>query len=194
MPDPGILTYKQAIGPIAAIVFAILVIYAFDASATGFMNSAVRAAYGIARDQVLFPSWFASINKYKVPGKNVIATSIIVAGTAIAAGLAWGPVMGSVFLLTSNGYFNFLNHLLASVGLINYKRKNKERIGIVTILVSAAVVIALGAAIVLSAVSPPPLDYAGLTSLAWFIIGTIVYLVEMRRKPEKVRAFGEFTL
>ncbi|ADL18981.1 Amino acid permease [Acidilobus saccharovorans 345-15] len=194
LPDPGIIIYGSVLGSIAAIIFAVLVIYAFDASAVGFLNSAVRAGYGIARDGILFPSWFTKPNKFKVPGKNVTASAIIVTGTAIASGLVWGPVMGSVFLLTSNGYFNFINHLLASIGLVNFKRKRGERVGAGLIAVVIALVLALGAAIVLSAMAPPPLDYAGLTSLVWFIIGNIVYLVEKRRKPDNMKKFGEFTL
>ncbi|AWR96856.1 amino acid permease [Acidianus sulfidivorans JP7] len=193
LADPGIIIYDSAIGSIAGIIFAIFIINSFNSSTIGFGNSQIRTVYGMARDSVVFPKLFTEINKYGVPGKNIIIMSIVNAVLAITSGLIMGPLNASIFLITANAFYSFLNHLLGAIGLIRYN-KNRGTLKITHVIIAGIVVVALGAAIILSAFAPPPLDYAGLFALSWFIAGSIIYLIEKKRNPEKIKRFGDYSL
>jgi amino acid transporter len=192
-PDPGIIIYAASISPIAAAIFAGFIINSFNSSTIDFGNSQVRMAYGMARDRVLFPLLFTEINKYGVPGKAISSMGLLNLGIALAVGLAFCPLNGSTFLITSNAYFNFLNHMLASFGLIRFKHKNGT-LKLKDIIIGGIVIVTLAAAIVLSAISPSPLDYAGALALGWFVFSTILYLIEKKRHPENLKRFGDYSL
>ncbi len=193
LPDPGIIIYDAALGSIFGIIFTIFIVNSFNSSTIGFGNSQVRTVYGMARDGVVFPKQFTEINKYGVPGKNIIIMAILNAGLAITAGLIMGPLNASIFLITANAFYSFLNHLLAAIGLIRYNKK-QGTLRLTHVVVGGITVIALGAAIILSAMAPPPLDYAGIFALSWFILGTIIYVIEKKRNPEKIKKFGDYSL
>jgi amino acid transporter len=193
LPDPGIIIYSLAISPIAAAIFAGFIINSFNSSTIGFGNSQIRMVYGMARDGVLFPKMFTDINKFGVPGKATIVMGGLNLGIALGAGLAMGPLNGSIFIITSNAYFNFLNHILASIGLIRFKYVN-HMLTIRDVTIGGVAIVALSAAIVLSAMSPPPLDYAGLLALGWFVFSVILYFVEKKRNLENLKKFGDYSL
>jgi amino acid transporter len=193
LPDPGITIYSSYFGVAVAAVYAVFVLNSFNSSAVAFANNAVRMSYGLAREGVLFPKVFARINRHGVPGYGVILSGFINVAVALAAGFLFGPLTGGIFLIVNNTVLNYLNHMLAGVGLIRYHRSKGTLSVVRHVVVPVAVFVALAAAI-LYEVYPapaPPLNYAAYVTAAWIVIGFAVYAALKRLRPAEIEKIGE---
>jgi amino acid transporter len=196
LPDPGIIVYGKFLGAVAAGILTVLVLNSFNSSTIGSQNGQTRMSYAMARDGVVFPKIFSEINKYGVPGKGILINGIINGVIAIITGLVLGPLEAGIFLITTNAFFGFLNHMLGGVGLLLYHRKNKTLNLFKHVFVPIVVFIVLATAIVYAVypAPPAPLNYAAYVALAWVIIGVIVYAVLTRKKPQNIEKFADFSL
>ena len=71
LSDPGIYVYTKYLGQAVAAIFALFIINSFNSSGVAFETSTVRTSYAYARDKILFPKVFTSINKHKVYARNI---------------------------------------------------------------------------------------------------------------------------
>jgi len=196
LPDPGITVYLRYLGVIGAALFAFFVLNSYNSAAVGYANNYARLTFGMGRDGVLFTGPFAKINKYGVPGRGILLQGVLNAAAALVAGFLLGPFMGSVFLITSNGFFIFLNHMLGGVGLALHKHRTRSLRVFRHVVIPAIVFVALGAAIVYSVypAPPAPLNYATYVAGAWILLGVLIYLILRRRHPGKMSKLGDYSL
>ncbi len=196
LPDPGILIYEKYFGMVVAGIFATFILNSFFSSSVAFTNNTIRMAYGTARENVLFPKSFTKVNKYGIPHINLIVTAIIAVVLVIVTGFLIGPLMAGVFLITSNAFFNYLNHILAGIGLARYHYKHKSLKIFRHIIIPALVIIALVLAIVYAIypAPPAPLNYAAWVAGAWILVYIIVYFYLRSKKPDDLQKLGEFSL
>ena len=196
LSDPGIYVYTKYLGLAVAAVFALFIINSFNSSGVAFETSTVRTSYAYARDRILFPKVFTSINKHKVPGNLVIFTGLLSITIAIVSGLILGPLTASLFLIISNSIFSFSNHAIAGIGLgVYHKRKGSLRI-IQHLIIPWAVAIALVVAIVyvVYPAPAPPLNYASYISGIYFVFIIALYFYYRAKKPDVLEEVGKFTL
>ncbi|MEM0140138.1 MAG: APC family permease [Ferroplasma sp.] len=196
LADPGIFVYTKYLGVIVAAIFALFIINSFNSSGVAFETSTVRTSYAYARDGIMFPKVFSTINKHSVPGNLVIFTGILSIVIAIVSGLLLGPLTASLFLIISNSIFSFSNHALAGVGLGFYHKRNGTLKIIQHIIIPWAVTVALIVAIfyVVYPAPPPPLNYASYIAGIYLIFIIAAYLYYLKKKPEIIEEVGKFTL
>ncbi len=196
LPDPGLIIYEKYFGVVVAGIFAVFILNSFFSASVSFTNNTIRMAYGTARENVIFPKSFTKANKYGIPYINLTVTLIIAMVIVIATGLWIGPLMAGVFLITSNAFFNFLNHMLAGVGIARYHYKHKSLKVFRHIVIPALVIIALGFAIAYAIYPAPaaPLNYAAWLAGVWIVAGIIVYVYLNSKKHDDLKKLGDFSL
>ncbi len=196
LPDPGIIIYLKYFGIIGAALLAIFVINSYNSSAVSFANNAIRMAYGTGRDGLLFPRSLLKINKHGVPGNLVWFTAILTIVVSIIAGEILGPLMGGIFLITSNAFFTYINHMLAAAGIAKYHWGKPSFKWLRHLIIPIIVIAALTAAIIL-AVYPapaPPLNYAAYVAGAYVVVFFIIYAIVRAKYKERLEKFGDFSL
>lgn len=196
LPDPGIIILGRYLGPIAAALYTIFVINSFNSSIIGSQNGQTRMAYALSRDGLVFPQSFKRINRFGVPGFNIIITGIINAVIGIITGLILGPLEAGIFLITTNAFFGFVNHILGGIGLGLYHRRNHTVNIFKHVVIPLIVLGTLGTAIVFAVYPAPPypLNYASYVAAAWTLVGVLVYILLRRSRKENLDKFGTFTL
>ncbi|MEM3791038.1 MAG: APC family permease [Thermoproteota archaeon] len=196
LPDPGVLIYEKYFGAIVAGIYAIFVLNSFFSSSIAFTNNTIRMAYGTARENIIFPKSFMKVNKFGIPYINLIVTVIIEAAIALITGLLLGPLMAGIFLIVSNSFFNYTNHMLAGIGIARYHYKHKSLKIFRHVIIPVLVIIALAIAIIY-AIYPapaPPLNFAAYVAGVWILLGIIVYLYIRSKKPEDLRKLGDYSI
>jgi amino acid transporter len=196
LPDPGVLIYEKYFGVVIAGIFAIFILNSFFSASVAFTNNTIRMAYGTARDNVIFPKSFMKLNKHGIPYINLTVTMIIAIVLILATGLWLGPLLAGVFLIVSNAFFNYLNHMLAGIGIARYHYKHKSLKIVRHVIIPALVIIALGFAIAYAIYPAPaaPLNYAAWVAGVWIVVGIIVYLYLRSKKPDELKKLGDFSV
>ncbi len=196
LPDPGIAIYLKYMGAAAAIIYAIFIVNSFNSSGVSFGTSAIRTAYGFARDGILFPKSFTKINRHKVPGRIVIFNGLLSAVIAIISGLLMGPFTASIFLILSNTVFSFFNHSLAGIELGVYHRR-KGTLSILKHIVVpyiTSILLIIAIVYVVYPAPPPPLNYSAWIAGIYAIVIIVLYLYYRSRSPELVAVVGDFSI
>jgi amino acid transporter len=195
-PDPGILIYEKYLGGIITALYFIFIINSFNSSEVSFGTSAIRTAYGFARDGILFPKSFTKINKHKVPGNIVLFNGALSLVIALVAGILMGPFTASIFLILSNTVFSFFNHSLAGIELGVYnKRKGSLNIIkhiVVPYLTSFMLLIAI--IYVVYPAPSPPLNFSAWIAGIYAILLIILYIYYKRKSPDKINSVGNFSI
>jgi Amino acid transporters len=196
LPDPGIIIYIKYFGIIGAGLLAIFVLNSYNSSAVSFANNAIRMAYGTGRDGLIFPKSLLKINKHGVPGNLVWFTAIITIVISIIAGELLGPLMGGIFLITSNAFFSYINHMLAAAGIARYHYGKSTFKWFRHLIIPVIVIVALAAAIILAVYPAPsyPLNYAAYVAGAYVIVFFIIYAIVRSKYRERLEKFGDFSL
>ena len=195
-PDPGILIYEKYLGGIITALYIIFIVNSFNSSGVSFGTSAIRTAYGFARDGILFPKSFTKINGHKVPGNIVLFNGGLSLVIALVAGILMGPFTASIFLILSNTVFSFFNHSLAGIELgVYHKRKGSLKIIkhiVVPYLTSFMLIIAI--IYVVYPAPPPPLNYSAWIAGIYAILLIILYVYYKRKFPDKINSVGNFSI
>lgn len=130
-PDPGLLVFKQYLGPIGFALLIAFTINSYFSYGVAKTNAVSRIWYSAARDGVLFPKSLAKIHpKYKTPGNAMtwwLLPSFII---DIILGLIYGPLIAGFVLLTMAGICIIFTHVFANTGLSLFSylelRKTKQ--------------------------------------------------------------------
>ncbi|MGC8568604.1 MAG: APC family permease [Nitrososphaeria archaeon] len=197
LPDPLIVVYNQYFGPIVAGALAVLVAVSFVISALAFATSGSRMVYGMARDGVLYPRLFTSINSYGVPGNAILLTGAVVAALSLIFGYVLGPLEAALFLLTFGSFFIYFGHIFASISLIAYSRKALTPMKVFTNIVIPAVSAILYILVLYFATYPAPtypLNIAVYAAWAVVVAHIIIYYIYRARHPDIMSRFGDYTL
>ncbi|EZQ10272.1 amino acid permease [Candidatus Acidianus copahuensis] len=195
LPDPGIIIYSSTLGIPIAIIYAALVFNSFNSSTIGFAVSGIRMIYGMARDGAL-PKIFYKVNKKGVPEVPTLLAGLLNAALVLSTGFLFGPLNAALFLITSSVVFTYLNHMLASIGLIKYHYKNRTLNLVKHLLIPMITVLALGAAIVTSLypAPPPPFVYGVYISIAFIVVIIGLYFYIKKKNPHIANKFGDYSL
>ncbi|ARM76928.1 APC family permease [Acidianus manzaensis] len=196
LSDPMIIIYSKYFNPVIVILLIILVAFMFNSSTLAFATSGSRMVYGMARDNVLYPSIFSKVNKHGVPGNAIILTGAIIGALSLISGYILGPLEASIFLITFGSFYVAFGHLFAAIGLVRYKVKIKMANLVKHIIIPVISAIAYIMVIYFGTYPAPafPLNIA--VFLAWGVLGlhAVGYYILKTRKPEIMKKFGDFSI
>lgn len=135
--------------------------------------------------------------KYGSPYKAALLVYIIAVAVSLGFGLAFGPYIGGLLMLVANAYAAYLEHILASIGLPFFARKNKV-FNIFTHLILPIIAIAILLAVLASTVYPSvpayPFNIAVYIGIAWIGISGLLTFLEFRVHPSSVNNAGQFSI
>lgn len=187
-PDPGIIVYRHYLGPVIALIFAAIIYNSYLMFGLAINNSLSRTAYGMARDDIVFPKkYFGKTHpKYKSPSRIIILVTAFGFIFAIANGIAFGPFNGGAYPFLMIGLMLILTHLIDNFALPLFIHRKKLKLNIMTHIVLPIVgVVFLGLALYYSLTPLPPLTAASSTYLwvaaGWIIAGVIYAIWKAKR-------------
>ncbi len=197
LPDPGLIIYSKYFGPIITALLAIFVLNSFNNSGIAAGNNGVRTAYRAAKEGLVFPKMFSRINnKYGTPGMNVWITALIMISVDLVSGFLIGPLDAALLLVITGGVANYLNHSLASIGLLKYHYRMHTLKLVRHILIPLVVTVSLLVAIVFDfyPAPAPPLNFGSYIIAVLILVFLIIYFVNRRKYPDKLKSFGDFSM
>lgn len=196
-PDGGLILFKS----VSYILFILLIIFtvnSFMGYNVAISNANSRNFYAFARDGVIMPKSLRAVHpKYGSPYKAALLVYIIAVAVSLGFGLAFGPYIGGLLMLVANAYAAYLEHILASIGLPFFARKNKV-FNIFTHLILPIIAIAILLAVLASTVYPSvpayPFNIAVYIGIAWIGISGLLTFLEFRVHPSSVNNAGQFSI
>ncbi|MEM3670944.1 MAG: APC family permease [Thermoprotei archaeon] len=191
-PDPGIIVYRNYLGPIVALLFAALIYNSYFAFGLAINNSLSRTMYAMARDGIILPRSLAATHpKYKSPHKIIALITGWSLAFALANGLIFGPFNGGVYPFVMIGLMLILTHAINNISLIAYVKRNRLKFsyllhGLIPLVATVFLALAIYYSFVPFPSAVPDIVYAYL-AFAWIVAG-IAYSLFMSRKVEKIAA------
>ncbi len=117
-PDPGLIVFRNYLGPIGFILLAIFTINSYFSYGVAKTNAVSRIWYSAARDGVVFPGSVSKLHpKHRTPANAMIlwlGSSFVL---DIILGLIFGPLTAGLVLLSMAGISIIFVHVFANTGL-----------------------------------------------------------------------------
>ncbi|QKR00200.1 APC family permease [Metallosphaera tengchongensis] len=196
LPDPMIVIYSKYFSPVIVDLLIVLVAFMFNSSIIAFATSGSRMIYGMARDNVLYPSTLSKINRHGAPGNAVLLTGAIIGALSLISGYLLGPLEASIFLITFGSFYVALGHMFAAISLMRHKIKEGKLKVIQHIVVPIISIIAYLLTIYYGTYPAPayPLNIAVYAAWAVLVAHVLTYYVLKRRYPMRMKTFGDHSL
>ena len=196
-PDPGLILFKS----VSYILFLLLVIFtvnSFMGYNVAVSNANSRNFYAFARDGVVMPRSLNAIHpKYGSPHKTALLIYVISIVISLTFGLLFGPLAGGLIMLFANAYAAYFEHILASIGLPFFARKNNF-FNLLYHLIIPIIGIAILLAVIVSTVYPAlpsyPYNIAVIIGIAWLGVSALLTYVEIKLHPSRVKNAGKYSL
>ena len=196
-PDPGLILFKS----VSYILFLLLIIFtvnSFMGYNVAVSNANARNFYAFARDGVIMPKSLNAIHpRYGSPHKAALLIYIIAIIISLTFGLLFGPLAGGLMMLFANAYAAYFEHILASIALPFYARKNNF-FNLLYHLIIPIIGIAILLAVIISTVYPAlpgyPYNIAVIIGIAWLGISALLTFIEIKLHPSRVKNAGIYSL
>ena len=123
-------------------------------------------------------------------------TALIMIAVDLVSGFLIGPLDAALLLVITGGVANYLNHSLASIGLLKYHYKMHTLKVVRHILVPLVVTVSLFVAIVYDfyPAPAPPLNFGSYIIAVLIAVFLIIYFENRRKYPDKLKSFGDFSM
>ena len=209
-PDPGLLVFRQYLGPVGFVLLIIFTINSYFSYGVSKTNAVSRIWYSGARDGVVYPKLVGKLNsKHKTPGNAMILWLGVSFVLDLILGLIYGPTNAGLVLLTMSGIAIIFVHITANTSLTLFSRNYLKKEGKSSILlhyIAPTVASALGAIVIYFTVesniatylsTPTSINLAYMVivifALVWVLVGaTAVALYYKLKKPEIIANAGMY--
>ena len=192
---PLTITANKLVGTAAAVLITFFFLESFYNVELSFFTSTVRYFYGIARDDLIIPAWFAKVDeKSHVPRRALILIVILSFPITLISGLLFGTFNGYVELAVGITVFALTVYIITNltVGFL-FRRLNEFNIiwHVVLPVISAALMVY----VIYGTIYPftYPYTYMTIIALIWAIIAAVLTLYIRKIKPEKYKVAGIYT-
>ena len=209
-PDPGLIVFKDYLGPIGFILLLIFTINSYFSYGVAKTNAVSRIWYSAARDGVILPKSISKIHpKYKTPGNAMTLWISISFLLDIILGIFFGPTTAGLILLTMAGIYIICVHVIANSALSVFSRtelKNKGESNLLLHVIAPTVSSIIGVVIIYESIlatvqtyigTPNAVNFAYLAavvvSVLWVVVaGTIITLYYRASKPDVLAKAGMY--
>jgi len=189
--DPGVIVYKRYLTPVIGWFMVILILNAMFLGSLAPLNSCARLIFAFAREGLIFPKIFATVDRKQNPIVSTAVVAFLAAIVSLIAGLAMGTYNGFVMLVTTSSLSLYVGHIIANLtlGIFYHRQKQLNWIFHVIIPVIASILVGFSIFFTMYPYNPVTLACPIWTGV-WLILSIIgAYLTPRHRLDAAQRRF-----